>query len=111
MKTTAKDEGVKVDSNLELNVSAYNSASDIQEKVKSEILTPLINKLVTQYAGNGVDASQLQTEFENAATAVLSDTEAWGSMQGNYYIINTNKVIELFQDNVKQIINNKGYNF
>ena len=111
MKTTAKDEGVKVDSNLELNVSAYNSASDIQEKVKSEILTPLINKLVTQYAGNGVDASQLQTEFENAATAALSDTEAWGTMQGNYYIINTNKVIELFEDNVKQIINNKGYNF
>lgn len=95
----------------DVQVVNASSAADIKAKAESEIIVPLKNKLVTKYAGD-IPASELEDLLDRAASATLSDCTDWATTTNNYvYTIDADKVISLFQDNVKQAIKNKGYEF
>lgn len=99
----------EVGANKDIQVVNASSASEIQAKAESEILNPIKNKIIAQYAGT-ITASDLQNMLDNAATAALSDCTEWASTTNNYvYTIDSSLLISKFQENVKTIIQNKGY--
>lgn len=99
----------EVGANKDIQVVNASSASEIQAKAESEILNPIKNKIIAQYAGT-ITASDLQNMLDNAATAALSDCTEWASTTNNYvYNIDSSLLISKFQENVKTIIQNKGY--
>lgn len=99
----------EVGANKDIQVVNASSAAEIQAKAESEILNPIKNKIIAQYAGT-ITASDLQNMLDNAATAALSDCTEWASTTNNYvYTIDSSLLISKFQENVKTIIQNKGY--
>ena len=99
----------EVGANKDIQVVNASSAAEIQSKAESEILNPIKNKIIAQYAGT-ITASDLQNMLDNAATAALSDCTEWASTTNNYvYTIDSSLLISKFQENVKTIIQNKGY--
>lgn len=99
----------EVGANKDIQVVNASSAAEIQAKAESEILNPIKNKIIAQYAGT-ITASDLQNMLDNAATAALSDCTEWASTTNNYvYNIDSSLLISKFQENVKTIIQNKGY--
>ena len=99
----------EVGANKDIQVVNASSAAEIQSKAESEILNPIKNKIKAQYAGT-ITASDLQNMLDNAATAALSDCTEWASTTNNYvYTIDSSLLISKFQENVKTIIQNKGY--
>lgn len=95
----------------DVQVVNASSAADIKAKAESEIIEPLKNKLITKYAGD-IPASDLEDLLDRAATAALSDCTDWATTTNNYvYNIDADKLISIYQDNVKQAIKNKGYEF
>ena len=95
----------------DVQVVNASSAADIKAKAESEIIEPLKNKLITKYAGD-IPASDLEDLLDRAATAALSDCTDWATTTNNYvYNIDSDKLISIYQDNVKQAIKNKGYEF
>ena len=99
----------EVGANKDIQVVNASSAAEIQSKAESKILNPIKNKIIAQYAGT-ITASDLQNMLDNAATAALSDCTEWASTTNNYvYTIDSSLLISKFQENVKTIIQNKGY--
>ena len=99
----------EVGANKDIQVVNASSAAEIQSKAESEILNPIKNKIIAQYAGT-ITASDLQNMLDNAATAALSDCTEWASTTNNYvYTIDSSLLISKFQENVKTSIQNKGY--
>ncbi len=107
MTSVANEAGV----NKDIQVVNVNSASEIQAKAESEILTPIKNKIVAKYGGQ-ITASELQSMLDRASDAALSDCTEWATTSNNYvYTIDADKLISKFESNVKTLIQNKGYSF
>ncbi len=108
MHTLASDAGA--DKNQQ--VVNPSSAADIQAKAESEILQPLINKIKTQLAGKGVSDADLTTALEQCSQYALQYATEWATTSNNYvYTIYADKVIDKFEEAVKSLVKNKGYNF
>lgn len=106
-QSVAKEAG----SDKDVQAVNVNSASEIQAKAETSVIAPLKSLLLSKYKGTIPD-KDMQTILDNAATTALSDCTSWASTSNNYvYDIDASKLIDLFQTNVKELINAKGYSF
>ena len=102
----AKDAGVDKDAQV-VNPS---SASEIQAKAESDILQPLMNKIKAQLSGKGVSDADIDSALQQCASYALSYCTEWASTSNNYvYTIDADKLIDKFEEAVKEIVKNKGY--
>lgn len=112
MSSTANEAGVDPNKDFQIVDNTGLTAQDIKDKVESQVLAPLKNKIRSKLAGQGVSDTVIQTVLDNASKYALSDTTAYGSTSNNVtYTIDTSKVIELFQSAVKKSVEAKGYEF
>ena len=89
-----------------------NQFAEIQEKAEEDILKPLIDKIKSKLAGKNIPSDELDELLEKASTDALANPTKWASTSNNYtYTINSNKLIDLFEDAVKTGIKAKGYDF
>lgn len=103
--------GTEAGVNKDIQVVNVNSAAEIKAKAESDILDPIKNKIISKYSGQ-IPASDLQTMLDNAANAALTDCTEWATTSNNYvYTIDADKLISTFDENIKTLIKNKGYNF
>ena len=106
ISSIAKDSGLDKDVQV-VNVS---SASEIQAKAESEILQPLMNKIKSQLSGKGVSDADIDSALQQCASYALSYCTEWASTSNNYvYTIDADKLIDKFEEAVKEIVKNKGY--
>lgn len=102
----AKDAGVDKDAQV-VNPS---SASEIQAKAESDILQPLMNKIKAQLSGKGLSDADIDSVLQQCASYALSYCTEWASTSNNYvYTIDADKLIDKFEEAVKEIVKNKGY--
>lgn len=110
MKDTAKDAGI--DPSKDIQVVNVSSAAEIQEKAQQEILDPLAAKIKEKLKDSGIPSSDIDLILNNCIKASLSNCSSWATTSNNYvYTIDTDKLIDIFESNVKQAVKNKGYNF
>ena len=108
MSSLANEAGV----NKDIQVVNVSSAADIQAEAENKILAPIMEKIKSKLAGKGIPDSDLQTVLDNAASAALADCTQWATTSNNYvYTIDTSELVSRFENNVKTIIKNKGYDF
>ena len=108
MSSVANEAGV----NQDIQVVNVSSAADIQAEAENKILAPIMEKIKSKLAGKGIPDSDLQTVLDNAASAALADCTQWATTSNNYvYTIDTSELVSRFENNVKTIIKNKGYDF
>lgn len=106
ISSIAKDSGLDKD----VQVVNASSASEIQAKAESEILQPLMNKIKSQLSGKGVSDADIDTALQQCASYALSYCTEWASTSNNYvYTIDADKLIDKFEEAVKEIVKNKGY--
>lgn len=106
MQSMAKDAGVDKD----IQVVNASSASDIQAKAESDILQPLMSKIKSQLSGRGVSDEDIDKALEQCSQYALSYCTEWASTSNNYvYTIDADKLISKFEEAVKTIVKNKGY--
>lgn len=102
----AKDAGVDND----VQVVSPSSAAEIQAKAESEILQPLMNKIKSQLSGKGVSDADIDSALQQCSSYALSYCTEWASTSNNYvYVIDADKLIDKFEEAVKEIVKNKGY--
>lgn len=101
----------EVGANKDVQVVNPSSAADIQAKAESNILNPIKQSIISKFSGK-ISESDLQTLLDNAAAAALADCTEWAT-SSNYvvYTIDSSLLISKFQENVRTIIKNKGYDF
>ena len=100
----------EADADDDVQVVNVSSASEIQAKAESEILQPLINKIKSKLSGKGLSDSEITTALEQCAEYALSYTTEWASTSNNYvYTIDADKLIDKFEEAVKAIVKNRGY--
>ena len=100
----------EADADDDVQVVNVSSASEIQAKAEAEILQPLINKIKSKLSGKGLSDSEITTALEQCAEYALSYTTEWASTSNNYvYTIDADKLIDKFEEAVKAIVKNRGY--
>ena len=89
-----------------------NQFAEIQEKAQNDILKPLIAKIREKMAGKGIPDSDLETILNEAADAAVANPNNWASTSNNYtYLIDEDKLTDIFNQNIKKAIKARGYEF
>ena len=109
----AAAEDADVDKNEDVSVVLTdNSTTRIKEKALEEVLQPLMNQIKSKLSGKGMSDSEIEKILDGIATTTLSKTSQWASTS-NYstYTIDTEKLISIFESDVKSAVKAKGYSF
>lgn len=109
LNTLATQAGVK-DTNVV--PTGNNQYAEIKDKAYNSIIVPLKTKILAQMNGKNIPSDELNTLLEVAANAALANPKDWASTTNNYtYTIDSNKLIDIYENFVKQGIQSKGYAF
>ena len=111
MFAAAEEAGVDKDEDISV-VLTDNSTTRIKEKALEEVLQPLMNQIKSKLSGKGMSDSEIEKILDGIATTTLSKTSQWASTS-NYstYTIDTEKLISIFESDVKSAVKAKGYSF
>lgn len=100
----------EADADDDVQVVNVSSASEIQAKAESEILEPLMEKVRSKLQGKGISDADITSALQQCAEYALSYTSDWAATTNNYvYTIYADKLIDKFEEAVKALVQNKGY--
>lgn len=89
-----------------------NQYAEIQNKAYNSVITPLKTKIMEQMKGKNIPDSELNELLDAAATAALANPQDWASTSNSYtYTIDSDKLVDIYENFVKQGIQSKGYAF
>ena len=72
----------------------------------------MIAKIREKMAGKGIPDSDLETILNEAADAAVANPNNWASTSNNYtYLIDEDKLTDIFNQNIKKAIKARGYEF
>ncbi len=87
-----------------------NQYAQIQERAERDILDPLKSKIKSQYPN--ITEEDLDYILDWAADEALSNPDKWASTSNfNSYTVNSDKLIDIFKEKVKEGIKGMGYEF
>lgn len=107
--SVASDKGIK---DATVVPTGTNQYAEIREKAENSIITPLKNEIISKMQGKNIPDSELQELLNAAADVVLANPQNWATTSNNYtYTIDADKLINLYEEQVKTGIKSKGYEF
>ena len=112
MFDVADEAGVDKDEDISV-VLTDNSTTRIKEKALEEVLQPLMNQIKSKLSGKGMSDSEIETLLDSIGTTTLNKVNQWASSTSGYttYIIDTEKLISMFESDAKAAVKAKGYSF
>lgn len=92
--------------------TSSNQYAEIQVKAENSIITPLKAQIKAKLASKNIPDKELEELLSQAGTAALANPSNWVTTDNNYsYTIDADKLIDTYEEYIKQGIKSMGYNF
>ena len=109
LNALASSEGIK---DTTVVPTGSNPYAEIQTKAENSVITPLKSQLKAKLEGKNIPDDEIEEILSQAATAALANPQDWATTDNNYtYTIDADKLIDIYEEFIKQGIKSKGYEF